>query len=65
VDFPVHKQQSAAEKAQNDQLQSKYRIEGYPTLVILKPDGQTLGTMGYMPGGPKSFIEKLGPIVAG
>ncbi len=59
VDFPMRKPQPAAEKAQNEQLAARFQIEGYPTLVLLAPDGKTLGNLGYISGGPKPFIEKL------
>jgi thioredoxin-related protein len=59
VDFPQTKQQSATIKAQNEQLQSKYRIQGYPTVVVLSPDGKKVGELGYQPGGAKPFIAEL------
>lgn len=59
VDFPRRKAQSAEQKKANQALQEKYKIEGYPTLIILDAKGNQLGTMGYMRGGPKPFIEAL------
>src|SRR5215475_7748091 len=35
VDFPRAKQQTAELKKANDALQEKYKIEGYPTIVVL------------------------------
>jgi protein disulfide-isomerase len=59
VDFPQTKPQSAAIKAQNSRLQSKYRIEGYPTVVVLNAQGKKVGELGYQPGGPSAFIAAL------
>jgi protein disulfide-isomerase len=59
VDFPRRKPQPASEKAQNEKLAEKYRIEGYPTLVVLNPDEKKAGELGYVPGGPKAFIDEL------
>lgn len=59
VDFPRSKTLPDAEKAQNEKLAKKYRIEGFPTLVVLAPDGSTAGQLGYVPGGPKAFLEEL------
>lgn len=59
VDFPRQKQQSAELKKANQELQKKYNIEGYPTVVVLDKDGKKLGELGYEPGGPKPFIAKL------
>src|SRR5574339_200746 len=35
VDFPRKKAQSAEQKKANQALQSKYQIQGYPTLIVL------------------------------
>ncbi|MGH7970068.1 MAG: thioredoxin family protein, partial [Limisphaerales bacterium] len=35
IDFPNHKEQSAELKRTNQQLQQKYKIEGYPTVIVL------------------------------
>jgi protein disulfide-isomerase len=59
VDFPRSKKLSAAQTKANDALQSKYGIEGYPTLVILDANGKLVGKMGYVPGGPKPFLAEL------
>jgi thioredoxin-related protein len=59
VDFPRHLAQSDTEKAQNEQLAARFRIQGFPTLVVLSPDGNELGMLGYMPGGPKPFMDEL------
>ena len=60
VDFPNQKPQSDALKAANAALQTKYGVEGFPTLVLLSADGKELGRqVGYAPGGPDAFIAKL------
>jgi thioredoxin-related protein len=60
VDFPVQKQQSAELKAANNALQEKYKVIGYPTVVVLKPDGTLLWKQeGYLEGGPAAMIAKL------
>lgn len=59
VDFPRAIEQSAAVKAQNEKLQEKYKIEGYPTVIVLDSNGKQIGQLGYEEGGPAPFIEKL------
>ncbi len=59
IDFPRRKQQSAELKKTNAQLQQKYEIEGYPTVIVLNGDGKQVGKLGYQPGGPKPFIDRL------
>jgi thioredoxin-related protein len=59
VDFPQKKKQSAELKKANEALQEKYKIEGYPTIIVLDGDGKKVGELGYQPGGPKAFIAEL------
>ena len=59
VDFPRSKPQSADLKKANQALQEKYKIEGYPTIIVLNGVGKKIGELGYQPGGPKAFIAKL------
>jgi thioredoxin-related protein len=65
VDFPRHKQQSSELKKANQRLQEKYKIEGYPTVVVLDSAGKKVGELGYEEGGPKPFIEKLAKLKKG
>lgn len=60
VDFPNKKPQSDTLKSANKALGEKYKVNGYPTFVVLNKDGKELGRQeGYQPGGPKAFITEL------
>ena len=59
VDFPRKKKLSAEQKKANDALQQKYRIDGFPTIIVLNGEGKKVGKLGYLPGGPKAFIAEL------
>ncbi len=60
LDFPNAKPQSDDLKKANKALQEKFKVEGFPTLVALKPDGSEAWRVeGYLEGGPKALIEKL------
>jgi protein disulfide-isomerase len=60
VDFPNKKPQSAELKKANKELQTKYDVSGFPTLVVLDKNGKEIGRqVGYSAGGPKAFIAKL------
>ena len=59
VDFPRSKAQTAEQKKANQALQAKYKIEGYPTIIVLDSEGKKVGELGYTEGGPKAFIAKL------
>jgi thioredoxin-related protein len=62
VDFPHHKVLDQSQKDANERLASTYHITGFPTIVILGPEGRWLGNAGYIPGGPQAFdgvIERI------
>ena len=60
VDFPQGKklsEQSESLKKQNSDLQTKYNIQGYPTLLLLDAQGKQLKSSNYLAGGPEAFIK--------
>ncbi|MBI3853754.1 MAG: thioredoxin family protein [Verrucomicrobia bacterium] len=60
LDFPRKKQQPAQLKRANKALQVKYKVDGFPTFVVLNSAGNQIGKqVGYSEGGPKAFIAKL------
>ena len=62
VDFPRKKAQSAELKKANEELMQKYKIEGYPTIIVLNGEGKKVGELGYEAGGPKPFIAQFGKL---
>ncbi len=63
VDFPRKKKQTGEQKQQNGDLATKYRIQGYPTIIILSPDGEPVGMTGYLQGGSKKYAQHLNEII--
>ncbi|MBI3415071.1 MAG: thioredoxin family protein [Verrucomicrobia bacterium] len=60
VDFPHKKKLPADQQKANDALQAKYKVNGFPTLVVLNADGKKLGEeVGYGGGGPTAVIGNL------
>ena len=59
VDFPMRKQQPPALRRQNEELMQRYRVQGFPTIVLLDERGRQLQQLGYIPGGPAAFIAAL------
>jgi len=58
IDFPQGKTLSPEVKKQNAALQEQYHVQGFPTLVLLDPQGKVIKQQsGYIPGGPKGFID--------
>lgn len=59
ADFPSSKPQSDEVKDQNKKLAAQYGIRGYPTVILLSPDGKTAGSTGYKQGGAKAYVEHI------
>jgi protein disulfide-isomerase len=60
LDFPRAKEQSAAEKQQNQQLADKYGIMGFPTFIVVDAEGKELGRVVGLPqNGLDGFLAFL------
>ena len=61
VDFPRNAPQSSRVKLQNKKLAQKYEkeIKGYPTILVLDPEGNVVARTGYVKGGPKAWLAEL------
>lgn len=65
LDFPRRTPQEETIKAQNQQLQSIFKVRGYPAVYFVNPekmeDGRmnlnSLGKTGYVKGGPKKWLQ--------
>jgi protein disulfide-isomerase len=52
LDYPSEKKQADAIKKQNTELKDKYKIQGYPTVIVINGDEKVLASsLGY--GGEK------------
>ncbi len=59
VDFPHEKKLSEELKEQNGKLAKKYKIHAFPSVLLLKPDGELIAHTGYSPGGAENYNKKL------
>ncbi|CDZ80372.1 Disulfide bond reductase DsbH precursor [Candidatus Rubidus massiliensis] len=64
IDFPLNNSIPPHVSAQNKQLQKKYDIKGFPTIVLLDSNQQQIGTVGYRPGGGKAYATHLFKMVS-
>ncbi len=64
LDFPRSKGQSAELKAQNEALAKQYGVRGFPTILLLSPDGELIEKTGYQRGGPEAYVEHIKGILA-
>ena len=63
LDFPRQKKLNKKLKEQNAELAQKYQIKGYPSVVILAPDGSLVAKTGYQEGGAQKYVEYLKKII--
>lgn len=61
IDFPHNTTLPEALTKQNDELQQKFNIDGFPTLIVVNPDGKEISRIvGYDPGsGAKAVMDRL------
>ncbi|MSP15172.1 MAG: thioredoxin family protein [Myxococcales bacterium] len=66
LDFP-HAEEIVAKvpnMARNQELQAKYAIRGFPTILLMTADGDVFGRTGYAAGGPDAYVKHLGELRA-
>ncbi len=60
IDFPNGKPQSAELKAANKELAKKFKVEGYPTVIVLDAAGkEVFKEVGYGGTPAKDYVAKL------
>jgi len=59
LDFPRSVPQSEELKKQNAEWLKKYRIEGFPTIVLADAAGRPYAKTGYRPGGVEQYMTHL------
>jgi thioredoxin-related protein len=64
VDFPRKTPQDKATQKQNRDLAARFRVKGYPVVILLRPDGGTIGQTGYKEGGPELYVQFLQGLLA-
>lgn len=65
VDFPKHVQLPDRTERQNDVLKEWYGefVTGFPTALFVMPDGHVIGTIGYVEGGPNTWIKRANEVL--
>jgi len=59
LDFPRKKELPAKEKEQNEKLSEEFKVEGFPTILLMKATGKEIARTGYQDGGPAKYVEHL------
>lgn len=45
--------------ARNEELQQKYGIQGFPTILLMNPEGEVYAKASYQPGGPEKYLTYI------
>jgi protein disulfide-isomerase len=61
--FYQTRERSPETTRQNEELATKYKVQEFPTVVVVSPDGREIGRLGYIPGGVKAFSAAAKAII--
>ena len=59
LDYPKQKELPAKLKEQNDKLAQEFKVEGFPTILLMNSKGREINRTGYQEGGPGKYVEHL------
>lgn len=59
LDFPQRKRLPPALMAQNQELQERFAVQGFPTILLLDAEGRPFAKTGYQAGGPDAYVKHL------
>jgi thioredoxin-related protein len=60
IDFPEDESKvDDRTRAQNEELQEKYRVDGYPTILLADSTGRPFAFTGYQEGGAEKYVAHL------
>ncbi|RYG18581.1 thioredoxin family protein, partial [bacterium] len=60
LDYPRDKSKLSEEtQKQNEELQGKYSIQGFPTILLCDADGKPFAKTGYQAGGAEKYVAHL------
>lgn len=59
LDYPKQKELPAKLKEQNDKLAQEFKVEGFPTVLLMNSKGREIKRTGYQEGGPGKYVEHL------
>jgi len=60
ADFPRDTSKQTEEvRMQNEQMAKDFKVEGFPTVFILSPEGKTVSKTGYRDGGAEAYVAHI------
>ncbi|MEM9080547.1 MAG: thioredoxin family protein [Verrucomicrobiota bacterium] len=65
LDFPQAEELVTPEqRAANEKVAEEYRVQGFPTILLVDSKGRPFGRTGYVEGGPEAYLEHLDELQA-
>jgi protein disulfide-isomerase len=64
LDFPRGKELPKAQKDANQALLDRYQVQGFPTVLMLNPQGKGIVRDGYQQGGAAKYVEFIKGVIA-
>jgi thioredoxin-related protein len=64
LDFPRSQSQSSELKKQNNDLAESYGIRGFPTILLVEPDGELIAQTGFRRLSPEGYAAHLQELLA-
>lgn len=61
LDFPKREEAQAKvpNPERNEELKNKYRVRGFPTILMMTAEGEVYAQTGYEEGGPEAYLEHM------
>jgi thioredoxin-related protein len=63
IDFPQYKEQEESIKSYNQQLAQMFRIQGFPTIILIDKNQKLAAYTGYQEGGAANYVKYLKSIL--
>lgn len=64
IDFPQRKAQSRKVQERNLALAKQYKVQGFPTILLVSAEGKVIARTGYRDGGPEPYVAHLKELLA-
>ena len=63
LDFPQTKKLEESLEKQNKELYKKFKVGGFPTVLILNPEGEVVEKTGYQKGGAEKYVSFIKEVI--
>ncbi len=59
IDFPQYKELDESTKTYNQELAKMFKVQGFPTIVVINKNQQLAAFTGYQQGGAENYVKYL------